>query len=182
MNYTDAQLRERLNQEFGESGVFYRDTTLPISVLKMYQVGIIFQEPTFCDATYKRSGMLAPHRYQIISSHARDLGPLSANPQWGLCIWSAGRYFKVIDNTRLGEYTQTTLLEIAEDLILYFRTNKFAYIEKDLAEQSVTDFKEAMQLPILPELNTKSWLDRLSNPLGISDELTFFNKVEATVD
>jgi len=62
MTYTEAQLRQRLNGEFGESGVFYRDTALPDGVLEMYQTGIIFQEPTFYHATYKRSGMLAPHR------------------------------------------------------------------------------------------------------------------------
>jgi hypothetical protein len=177
MNYTKPQLQQRLNDEFGESGVFYRDTTLPDGVLNMYETGVIFQEPTFCDATYKRSGMLAPHRYQIVSSHARDLGPLSANPQWGLCLWSAGRYFKVIDNTTIGEYSQVTLLEIVEDLVPYFRTNTFAFIEKDMAEQSVTDFKESMQLPILTELNTREWLDRTAHPLGISDELKFFNKI-----
>jgi hypothetical protein len=164
-------------QEFSNSGAFYRDTTLPNAVLDMYETGIIFQEPTFCDATYKRSGLLAPHRYQIISSNARDLGPLSANPQWGLCLWSAGRYFKVIDKTSIGEYSQVTLLEIAEDLLPYFRTNTFAHIEKDLAAQSIADFKEAINLPVLSELNTKDWLDRTAHPLGVSDELKFFNKV-----
>jgi len=177
MTYTEVQLQQRINEEFGESGVFYRDTTLPDGVLDMYETGIIFQEPTFCDATYKRSGMLAPHRYQIISSHARDLGPLSANPQWGLCTWQRDRYFKVIDKTSIEEYSQIALLEIAEDLVSYFQANIFANIEKDLAMQAVADFKESLRLPLLPELNTRGWLDRLLYPLGISDELKFFNKV-----
>jgi hypothetical protein len=57
------------------------------------------------------------------------------------------------------------------------RGNTFVSIEKDLAAQAVTDFKEPMQLPVLPELNTRGWLDRLAYPLGISDDLKFFHKV-----
>ena len=143
----------------------------------MYQVGVLFQEPAFCDATFKRCGMLAPHRYQIISSSARSLGPLSANPQWGLCVWQPGRYFKVIDKTSIGKYLQITLLEIPEGLLPYFRTDMFASIEKDMASQAVDDFKEAVNFPVLDELNFRDWLDRLTNPLGINDKFEFINKI-----
>jgi len=162
---------------FDNSGVFYRDTTLSNDVLAMYQVGTLFQEPAFCDATFKRGGMLAPHRYQIVSSSARSLGALSANPQWGLCVWNPGCYFKVIDKTRIGEHVQITLLEIPQDLLSYFQTDMFISIEKDMASQSVNDFKEAINLPILEELNSREWLDRLIDPLGINDKLEFINKL-----
>lgn len=177
MKYTQEQLMQRLNEVFGKSGAFYRDTTLSNEILEMYKVNIIFQEPTFCDATFKRSGMLASHRYQIISSNARSLDIFSENPQWGHCVWQTGRYFKVIDKTSIGEYTQITLLEIPEDLLLYFQTDLLAFIEKEFALQAVKDFEEVVNLPPLHELNVRDWLDRVVDPLGINDELEFFKSL-----
>lgn len=177
MKYTQEKLQQRIIEAFDNIGVFYRDTTLPNEAIDMYQVGTLFQEPAFCDATFKRGGMLAPHRYQIVSSSARSLGVLSANPQWGLCVLQPGCYFKVIDKTSIGEYVQITLLEIPQDLLSYFQTNMFAAIEKDMASQSVDDFKEAINLPILKELKSREWLDRLTDPLGINDKLEFINKL-----
>lgn len=177
MKYTQEKLQQRIIEAFDNSGVFYRDTTLSNEILDMYQAGTIFQEPAFCDATFKRGGMLAPHRYQIVSSSARSLGELSANPQWGLCVLQHGCYFKVIDKTRIGKYVQITLLEIPQDLLPYFRTNMFISIEKDLASQGIDDFKEAVNLPAPDELNNRDWLDRLIDPLGINDKLEFINKL-----
>lgn len=91
MLYTREQLLNRLAEEFSNSSAFYRDTTLDEDVLLLYQVGMIFQEPTFCDATYRRGGLLAPHRFQIISTHARSLDAFAENPKWGLCVWQPGR-------------------------------------------------------------------------------------------
>ena len=174
MQYTREQLMKRLAEEFANSSAFYRDTSLDLVDLRMYQVGVIFQEPTFCDATYRRGGLLAPHRYQIISSNARSLDAFSENPKWGLCVWQPGALFKVIDITSIAEYTQITLLEIPEDLLPYFQRDELAYIEREFALQAVEDFMEAVGLPPLDDLNTKGWLGRFSNPLGIKDDHEYF--------
>ncbi len=177
MEYTQEQLDRRINEAFGNCTAFYRDTTLSEEVLRMYQVGIIFQEPTFCDATYKRGGLLAPHRYQIISSNAHCLDAVSAHPEWGLCIWRRGTYFKVLDLTHHGDYSQVTLLDIPEDLISYAKMEIFTEIEQDFVTQAAADFKEAVNLPPLAELLSAVWLDRLTYPLGIDDQQAYFNRI-----
>jgi len=177
MQYTREDLRRRLEEEYTNTSAFYRDTTLDKDVLALYKVGVIFQEPTFCDATYKRGGMLAPHRYLITSSNARSLEVFSENPQLGLCVWQPGRFFKVIDIASIDEYTQVTLLEIPEDLLPYFQRDELAFIEQDFASQAVKDFQEAVDLAPLADLNKNEWLDRISSPLGINDDLEYFYKV-----
>lgn len=45
------------HEAFTECGAFYRDAVLPPDVLSLYQVGVLFREPTFCDSTYKFGGL-----------------------------------------------------------------------------------------------------------------------------
>jgi hypothetical protein len=67
----NATFAEAVNATFAECGAFVRDTTLPDAVLGKYRIGVLLRERTFCDASHKLGGFVAPHRYLIFSSHAR---------------------------------------------------------------------------------------------------------------
>ena len=140
----------------------------------MYRVGTLFREPTFCDATYKLGGFAAPHRYLIISANARCIDAISQHPEWGLCIWQPGRIFKVIGTHQKAARAQITLLEIPEELRPEFTTRSLSDFERVFARKAEQQFEEALQLPILPEHETRLWLDRLELPLGVDDSGHFF--------
>lgn len=167
---------EELMQMVNNCSPFYRDTNMEMDIVEKYQIGIIFQDPTFCDATYHRGGLLASNRFLIISANARCIDAYSENPQWGLCLWADAPYFKVIDNIVERNYSQITLLEIPEKFLPLFRDNTFEVIEKQFAEKAEQDFREALELEPLPELNNADWLDRLIFPLGLDDNMNFIKK------
>jgi len=73
-----------------ECSAFYRDTELSPAIGSMYRVGVLFREPTFCDATYQFGGFAAPHRYLILSANARCVDAIYQHPEWGLCLWQPG--------------------------------------------------------------------------------------------
>jgi hypothetical protein len=159
---------------FAECGVFYRDTVLPRKLLELYQVGLLFREPTFCDSTYKFGGLAATHRYLIISANARCIDPISLHPEWGLCIWQTDRIFKVIANQKSADFTQVTLLEVPEALRQEFTTEHLSEMEQRFAQQATRQFSAALQTQALPEHKTRLWLDRLELPVGIDDNGQFF--------
>ena len=154
---------------------FCRDTTLAPDILARYQLGLIFREPTFCDASYKIAGFAASHRYLILSANARCVDEMSQHPEWGLCLWMTGACFKVIDRLDQDGHTQITLLEIPEPLVPVFATEVVADLEQNLAIEARTLFDQALSHPALPELSTCLWLDRLASPLGINDDGEFFD-------
>jgi len=57
---------EIFQQTFTKCAPFFRDTHLSDDILDRYKIGLFLQEPTFCDATYKSGGFVAPHRFLII--------------------------------------------------------------------------------------------------------------------
>lgn len=109
---TDDSFAERVNAVFGECGAFVRDTTLPDTVLAKYKVGVLLREPTYCDASHKLGGFIAPHRFLIFSSQARSLDELAPQP-WGLCVWQRGRVFKVINRLTDDEHVQALSVKLA---------------------------------------------------------------------
>ena len=164
----------KLDDAFTQCGAFYRDTSLPWPTILSYKVGMLFREPTFCDATYKFGGFAAPHRYLIISANARCTDNFSAHPEWGLCMWQTGRIFKVIARHRTDTLTQITLLEVPEDLRGELTTAELSDIENEFVEHAGEQFIIATTLPPLPEHTDVSWLRRLEFPLGINDNGEFF--------
>lgn len=140
----------------------------------MYRVGTLFREPTFCDATYKLGGFAAPHRYLILSANARCIDAFSEHPEWGLCIWQTGRIFKVIGSHKKTARTQVTLLEVPEELRSERTTQSLSDLERDFARRAAQQFEDALQLRVLPEHETRLWLDRLELPLGVDDHGHFF--------
>lgn len=167
-------LSEEMQAAFAKCNAFYRDTTLSLRVLDMYRVGILFREPTFCDATYKFGGFAAQHRYLIISQNARSLDVFSQHPEWGLCIWPSGRIFKVIGKHQSAAYVQITLLEIPEKMRTDFTKPSLNALEKSFAYHAKQQFDLAFQTPVLPEHQTHLWLDRLKSPVGVDDAGHFF--------
>lgn len=159
---------------FAECGAFYRDTALPAKFLKLYEVGLLFREPTFCDTTYKFGGLAAPHRYLIISANAKCIDAISQHPEWGLCLWQRGRIFKVIGVHTSAQFSQVTLLEIPEALREEFTTARLSEVEVGFANQAEEQFRAALTSPALPEHQTRLWLDRLELPVGIDDNGNFF--------
>ncbi len=169
-----AELNALLQAALDGLAAFCRDTTLAPDILARYQAGLIFREPTFCDASYKIAGFAAPHRYLILSANARCVDEMSQHPEWGLCLWMTGACFKVIDRVEQDGHTQITLLEIPEPLVPLFAADALADLEQSLAAEARTLFEQALAESALPELSTRLWLDRLALPLGINDEGEYF--------
>ena len=47
-------------------------------------------------------------------------------------------------------------------------------IEEQVVEKARLNFKEKLTLPVIPELNTSEWHERVEFPLGTDDEGSFF--------
>jgi len=164
---------EFLQHTFDKCTPLFRDTTLPEHILKRYKVGLFLREPTFCDATYKLGGFVAPHRFLIISSNARCLDEIAPSP-WGLCVWQRGRVFKVIDQVEWAGHVQTTLLEIPEVLLDLFCGTSPNDLEQNFAIQSRETFEQCIEMAPLAELNTDEWRERLTYPIGIENQGRYF--------
>jgi len=169
----DESFMERVNAVFGECGAFVRDTTQPDMVLVKYGVGVLLREPTYCDASPKLGGFIAPLRFLIFSSQARSLDGLAPQP-WGLCVWQRGRVFKVIDRLTDGERVQVTLLEIPEDLLRLFLSEDANSIEQAFIEHGRRLFDDYRLAPPVPELDTDEWRSRLVYPVGVDDDSHYF--------
>ena len=174
----DESLIEAVNATFAECGAFVRDTTLPDAVLGKYRIGVLLRERTFCDASHKLGGFVAPHRYLIFSSQARSLDELTPQP-WGLCVWQLGRVFKVIDRLTDGHRVQITLLEIPEHLVEPFLRVDPNPIEQAFIEHGRGLFDDCRLAPPMPELDTDEWRDRLVYPVGIDDDGRYFPLYDA---
>jgi CHAT domain-containing protein/Flp pilus assembly protein TadD len=169
----DESVIERANAVFGECGAFVRDTTLPDTVLAKYGAGVLLREPTFCDASHKMGGFVAPHRFLIFSSQARSLDAFTPQP-WGLCVWQPDRVFKVIDRLTDGKHVQVTLLEIPEDLLGLFLSADANLVEQAFIEHGRGLFEDCRLAPPVPELDTDEWRSRLVYPVGVHDDSRYF--------
>jgi CHAT domain-containing protein/tetratricopeptide (TPR) repeat protein len=174
----DESLVDEVNATFAECGAFVRDTTLPDRTLGKYRVGVLLREPTFCDASHKLGGFVAPHRYLIFSSQARSLDELAPQP-WGLCVWQRGRVFKVIDRLTDGERVQITLLEIPDHLLGLFLRIEPNPIEQAFIEHGRGLFADCCLVPPVPELDADEWRNRLVYPVGVDDEGRYFALYDA---
>ena len=171
---TEVQAPRPIVAAYSGHDAFYRDTILPPHVLSLYEVGIVFREPSLCDATHKFGGFAAPHRYLIISTSGTCLDPLSRDSELGHCVWLPGRLFKVIGVQRGEDHAQVTLLEIPEGLRRQFTTAHLMEMELSFAEQAGAQFEAALRAPALPEHANRAWLDRLTYPLGVDRRGQFF--------
>jgi hypothetical protein len=169
---------ENEKKSSGKVTVFFRDTNLSNENLKKYAKGIILREPTFCDTTFKFGGLLGYHRYLFYGSNARCIDEYSVHPEWGLCIWQRDTLFKVADNYTVGEYSQIFLVEILKAEYNIVNTPEYESMTDDLVPKARKLFREALQKPPIPELNTKEWKERLEDPIGIDDFGNYYSTEE----
>ncbi|MFF0372467.1 CHAT domain-containing protein [Micromonospora sp. NPDC005087] len=161
-----------LRADFAERGAFFRDTSLPSAVLAKYRPGLFLREPTFCDASGRPGGFVAPHRYVIFSANARTL-PLMP-PGWGLCLWPRDRLFKIVDRVTDGVRTQITLLEVPDRHVAVFSGEEPNGIETAYAAHGRELFEQLRLAGVVPELDTDRWRERLVYPVGVDDEAGYF--------
>jgi hypothetical protein len=160
-------------EAFGECDPFVRDTTLPPRFLEKYQVGLLLREPTFCDASYKIGGFIAPDRFLIFSSNARIFD--KASPQaWGHCVWPTGRCFRIIDKITHQNKSQITLLEIPDEILRFFYQRELGKLEQYFVKQARKIFDENVNADPIPELNTEDWRQKVVSPIGINHQGDYF--------
>lgn len=157
---------------------YVRDVDLPEGYLEKYRVGLIFREPTFCDASeHSQQGLAAKHRYLLLSGNAKHLdalfGGMSGSPGTGLSIFQADTLWKVLAVSKAEGYAQITLLEIPPLARHAFGGQAFTVLEQDLADKAVHLFRQSLKLPVLDACKRDEWLERLKHPLGIRDDGVF---------
>lgn len=141
--------------------------------LEKYHVGLLLREPTFCDASYKIGGFVAPDRFLIFSSNARSLDQDAPQP-WGLCIWPTGRCIRIIDKIIQQDKSQITLLEIPDGILRLFEQRELEKLEQHFVKHARQIFEENVNAAPVPELNTEDWRQRLVYPIGINDQGDYF--------
>ena len=153
---------------------FVRDTYISYALSCKYEKGLIFSDPTYSDASCNFGGFASPNRYLIFSENKTLLEPVT-----GLCVWKRGSRFKVIDVQRTRSHSQITLLELGDGKILHEHAEILDEIEKDLAEIAGHFFFVAGRIDPLREHQTLEWLQRINAPLGIKDDGSFFEILNA---
>jgi CHAT domain-containing protein/tetratricopeptide (TPR) repeat protein len=159
-----------LNATFDACGAFVRDTTMSDALVERYIPGLLLREPTFCDASARLGGFVAPHRCLIFSSDARSLPYFEPASSWGLCLWLPNRRLKVIDKVTADGLTQFTLLEIPERLLPWFAANEPNQIEETFAAHGRELFGQFRNAAPVPELDSDAWRQRLTFPVGVDDQ------------
>lgn len=154
-----------------------RDTNLSEQCLAQYRPGLIFREPTMCDASQHFGGFAARHRYLLLSGTARHLdalfGGLSGSPGTGLSVWQPDTLWKVMAVHQNNDHTQITLLEIPPVALHAFNAQALMPFEQDLVEKAGEFFQRALVQEPVPACATPEWLERLEHPLGINDNGEF---------
>lgn len=168
------QIEEIFNQTFADLAIFYRDSNIDTNLVSKYQVGQILLERGFTDMSYKRGGIVSDVRYLIASANAKDLSVIDpSSTQFGHVVLTSGSYFKVLDIYKKGNKTQIVLLNIPPIAIELFGKSSYN-IEEDIIKKGRVDFETAVELEILPQLQTPEWKQRIDFPIGMSDEGEFF--------
>ena len=157
---------------------YVRDVDLSDGYLEKYRVGLIFREPTFCDASEQsQQGLAAKHRYLLLSGNAKHLdalfGGLSGSPGTGLSIFQTDTLWKVLAVSRAEGHAQITLLEIPPLARHAFGGQAFTVLEQDLADKAIEQFERTLKLPVLDACKGDEWLKRLKHPLGIREDGVF---------
>ena len=177
---------ETQNSMLGDSITAYlRDTDLPEGYLQRYQPGLIFREPTLCDASCKPGGFAAKHRFVLISANGRRLGDVfgNANPALdaGLTVWSPGTLWKVLaqhrvqdpEKGRLDTPAQITLLEVPPLALHAFNCAALTTLEKDIVDYAEQLLVLNVQNPPLEAHLHPEWMARTRHPLGIGEDGEF---------
>lgn len=161
----------------GQLYAYVRDVDLPPGYVERYRPGLIFREPTLCDASGHMGGFAAHDRYLLLSANARHLdalfGGMSGSPGSGLCVFQPDSLWKVLAIHRGEDHTQITLLEVPPEGILAFDCQTLTEFEQEMASRAGIVFESTARLEPLAACSTPEWLERLQHPLGIKDDGEF---------
>lgn len=144
--------------------------------LNKYYRGLIIQERAFVDASYRAGGLVARHRYLIVTPNARDLSMVPpANPEQGLVVLMKDSFFKALDVYESHGHRQITILDIPEALVdVLNRGAELSDIEMELVAAARADFERHIVMKPVSALTDPQWRERVSFPLGMNDDGEFF--------
>lgn len=168
-NLDVKEFEDVINEIFPGLAMYVRDVNLNEKCAAAYQPGMILMERGFTDASARVMGMKTRHRITILSNHMADLGDVAENSGWGLFVANHGAHFKVLDVYEYQGKTQILLLHLPDDERWKLFKRVAVNLEEQLIEDSRKRFENKCTQEIVPELDTKEWLDRCSNPIGMDD-------------
>ncbi len=170
----NERLKTMYNETFSGLKLFYRDTNLSESLISNYKVGQIIQEKGFTDMTSIGGGLSGNFRYLIASAHAKDLSKFNPDSaRIGHYLLDSIAYFKVLDIQKIEDKTQIFLLNIPDNSISLFK-NSSSNLEEEIIEKAQKRFREKIDSPLIPELQTKEWKERTKFPLGMDENGKLF--------
>jgi hypothetical protein len=138
-NFYIKQYEQASNNIFPGLQMFVRDTILDDEVEKIYTIGKIIKDPTFCDASCRVGGLITPHRFAILSNRYVDFGSAEHGTNWGLYVCKRNSYFKILDVYKINAKTQISLLHLNENYKLF--ENNQVMLKKILLKCLVNVFK-----------------------------------------
>lgn len=170
----NSRLKTMYHETFSGLKLFYRDTNLSENLILNYKVGQIIQEKGFTDMSSIGGGLSGNLRYLIASSDAKDLSKFNPDSaKMGHFLLDSIAYFKVLDIQKIGGKTQIFLLNIPDISISLFK-NSSSNIEEEIIEKAQKRFREKIDLPLIPELQSENWKERSKSPIGMSDNGELF--------
>jgi hypothetical protein len=168
------------NKIFPGLQMFVRDTFLAKKTEEKYVIGKIIKEPTFCDVSCRVGGIITTHRYAILSNRFLDFSASENGTNWGLFVCKKNSFFKVLDIYKINGKTQISLLHLDENWKLFENIN--SNVEDDIIKMCRERFQNKYNMPPIPELVTKTWLERLIYPIGINLQNEYVSLNEETMD
>lgn len=170
----NERLKAMYHETFSGLKLFYRDTNLHENLILNYKVGQIIQEKGFTDMSSIGGGLSSNLRYLIASAHAKDLSKFNPDSaKIGHFLLDSIAYFKVLDIQKIGDKTQIFLLNIPDNSISLFK-NSSSNLEEEIIEKAQKRFREKIDLPLAPELQTEEWKERTKSPLGMDESGKLF--------
>lgn len=145
-----------------------RDTRLAAHMLDRYAPGSLLCERGFTDASCRLGGLVAPHRFLVISDRALLIEGTPDEGR-GLCVLPPDSLFKVIDRATDRGSEQVTLLHVPPELLQDLGGRGLGPIEERYAAMARECFRECAALPPVPELDNDQWRARLLDPVGLDD-------------
>lgn len=170
----NARLKAIYNETFSGLKLFYRDTNLSESLISNYKIGQIIQEKGFTDMTSIGGGLSGNLRYLIASAHPKDLSKFNPDSaKIGHFLLDSITYYKVLDIQKIDNKTQVFLLNIPDNSISLFK-NSTSNLEEEITEKARKKFKDKINLPLIPELQTENWREKTKTPVGMLDNGKLF--------
>lgn len=170
----NKRIKETLNETFSDLKLFYRDTNLTDNLIEKYKVGQIIKEKGFTDMTSIGGGLSGNLRYLIASANAKDISKFNPDSaKIGHFLLDEIAFFKVLDIQKIGNKTQVFLLHIPDNSLSLFK-NSTSNLEEEIREKARQKFSSKINAPLIPELQTESWKERIKSPIGMNDQGEMF--------